>query len=219
MQKYLKKYIMFRKTQYIINHSNLLMTFTVIWVILVCTLAALNLPYAQRPIKLNEWADFLAGFLSVPVLLWLIAGYSQKDTEIEEQRTFLKAQIKPVLAILANDVFDTDPPALGIVKLNLKIINNGPICKKLAVRVEGRQEKYSPPLPSGVTLNTNDSKEFWTFIYLERERTSVEINYSDICGNTYKELFLAPTEYLLNGRFNKPNEASWTYFNLVDGTT
>lgn len=66
---------------------------TVLWLILPAILAWNELSReGGSQLKLNEWGDFFAGFLSPLAFLWLVLGYFQQGEELKLSNEALKLQ-------------------------------------------------------------------------------------------------------------------------------
>ena len=78
------------------------MSKTRFWIGIVVTLLWLMLPLAlavnelikpgPSSLKLNEWGDFFAGFLSPLAFLWLVLGYLQQGDELKNSADALRLQ-------------------------------------------------------------------------------------------------------------------------------
>ncbi|WP_398493349.1 hypothetical protein [Variovorax sp.] len=57
-------------------------------------LALILIIFAERPCKLNEWGDFVAGFSAPLAFLWLVLGYRQQGRELNNNTQMLDLQTK-----------------------------------------------------------------------------------------------------------------------------
>jgi hypothetical protein len=60
------------------------------WLAFACYM----LQTAQRPVELNAWGDFFAGFFAPLAFLWLVLGYMQQGEELRNSRDALLLQAK-----------------------------------------------------------------------------------------------------------------------------
>ena len=160
---------------------------TIAWYVFIIVLSIFNFYWAQRPVKLNEWADFLAGFSSIPILGWVIATYRQRDWEIKEQKAIRENQITPILRLTLND---TKPASNSqYLQLNFRLKNIKGFCYPINIFTENSTQLTLAELPRNAALHPGDTLEFSTNVPCSNIIPKVRIMYSNIDGQGYSIIF------------------------------
>ena len=174
--------------------------FTVLWVIFGFALALFDACWAQRPTKLNEWGDYLAGFSSIPLLYWVIANYRQKELELKEQKENRKNQIRPKLKLALNNLARDSNNSY--IQLNFKLENSGGYCDCVNILVNNSSQLTLPKLPKCDALHRGATLTFSTNPPINALCPHVKITYLDIDGQEYGDDFESAD--LLSSNYQPP---------------